>query len=399
MTEAVNTYGGPWLTWDTYPNDPALDTSGDGVADFIGDGGTPHPVIGSPTGNNLFKIEAFSDAALTTPLNAFDPGDSDGDGSDNSVTASLFTVVGKVYDGRLATAMGAERVTYSRDASGNAGQVDVFTRGAATASVTAEGGLNLGGPFSLFADQGNFFLSTLLTPNAVVVPSSVDIVATGTNTDPTRLIQSLADFVSITRAEYDLGVVPPTLTIEAASSDARVPPVLTVVELNQPLAGGSVVVTETAAGDPIAPPALVTVSSSAGGLATSLVAVVNSADEDGDGVPDEQDNCPVDVNPGQEDTDADGAGDACDNCTATTNADQRDSNGDGFGNACDADLDNNGIVNLADFQSFRGVFGQSPLSQLGEDADFNGDGNVNLGDYGKFRTLFGQQPGPSCCAP
>jgi hypothetical protein len=398
VTEAVNTYGGPWLTWDTYPNDAALENTGDGVADFIGDGATPHAVIGSPAGNNFFKIEAFSDAALTVPLNTFDPGDGDDDGSANSVTASLFTVVGKVYDGRLATAMSAERLTYSRDAGGT-GQVDVFTRGAATASVTAAGGPNLGGPFSLLADQGNFFLSQQLTPNAVALPSSVNIEATDTTADPTRLIQSLSDFVSITRAEYDLGASPPALTIEAASSDALTPPVLTIVELDQPLTAGSAVITETAAGDPIAPPALVTVSSSAGGLATSLVAVVNSADEDGDGVSDDLDNCPQTPNSGQADTDADSIGNACDNCLQVANTDQRDTNDDGFGNACDADLDNSGVVNLADFQLFRGVFGESPLSQLGDDADFDGDGNVNLGDYGKFRSVFGQKPGPSCCAP
>jgi hypothetical protein len=35
-------------------------------------------------------------------------------------------------------------------------------------------------------------------------------------------------------------------------------------------------------------------------------------DEDGDGVPDECDNCPVDPNPGQLDSDGDGVGNACD---------------------------------------------------------------------------------------
>ena len=35
-------------------------------------------------------------------------------------------------------------------------------------------------------------------------------------------------------------------------------------------------------------------------------------DEDGDGIADNCDNCPADVNPGQEDSDGDGVGDACD---------------------------------------------------------------------------------------
>ncbi len=44
----------------------------------------------------------------------------------------------------------------------------------------------------------------------------------------------------------------------------------------------------------------------------TLVVGAGAADSDGDGVPDADDNCPADANPGQEDHESDGLGDACD---------------------------------------------------------------------------------------
>jgi hypothetical protein len=73
-------------------------------------------------------------------------------------------------------------------------------------------------------------------------------------------------------------------------------------------------------------------------------------DGDGDGVCGNIDNCPNVFNPGQEDTDGDGTGDACndaddpdgdefitarDNCPAIFNPDQVDEDEDGFGDVCD----------------------------------------------------------------
>ncbi|MHB8634327.1 MAG: thrombospondin type 3 repeat-containing protein [Thermoplasmatota archaeon] len=80
-------------------------------------------------------------------------------------------------------------------------------------------------------------------------------------------------------------------------------------------------------------------------------------DRDGDGVPDQKDNCPSVYNPDQSDIDGDGIGDVCDsdmdgdgikdklgpgdpagtildNCPRVTNPDQRDSLGNGIGDAC-----------------------------------------------------------------
>lgn len=58
------------------------------------------------------------------------------------------------------------------------------------------------------------------------------------------------------------------------------------------------------------------------------------SDADGDGVCDEEDNCPYFANADQADSDHDGVGDVCDNCPDVANADQADSDRDGVGDAC-----------------------------------------------------------------
>ena len=58
-------------------------------------------------------------------------------------------------------------------------------------------------------------------------------------------------------------------------------------------------------------------------------------DDDGDGVDDEDDNCPAVSNTDQSDIDGDSFGDACDNCPNESNRNQVDVDDDGIGNACD----------------------------------------------------------------
>ncbi|MGC6419361.1 MAG: thrombospondin type 3 repeat-containing protein [Bradymonadia bacterium] len=72
-------------------------------------------------------------------------------------------------------------------------------------------------------------------------------------------------------------------------------------------------------------------------------------DADGDGVADDDDNCVNVFNPNQADGDDDGPGDACDNCPAAANFNQTDSDNDGIGDACEAgDIDGDGVPNETD---------------------------------------------------
>ena len=87
-------------------------------------------------------------------------------------------------------------------------------------------------------------------------------------------------------------------------------------------------------------------------------------DDDNDGVLDALDNCPLVSNPNQEDADGDAIGDAClsardedgdavenalDNCPFDFNADQADADGDGLGDICDLpDTDGDRVPNVDD---------------------------------------------------
>jgi hypothetical protein len=112
------------------------------------------------------------------------------------------------------------------------------------------------------------------------------------------------------------------------------------------------------------------------GTAVALVVVslwtgaAHALDSDGDGIPNEADNCVLAANPSQLDVDR-----------------------DGYGNACDADFDNDGLVNLADSQQIKSAFLRSGAAVREQDLD--GNGIVNLIDLQLFRGLFLRPPPPS----
>lgn len=71
-------------------------------------------------------------------------------------------------------------------------------------------------------------------------------------------------------------------------------------------------------------------------------------DMDGDGIANSEDNCPERANRRQADSDSDDVGDPCDNCPDSANPYQSDLDADGQGNVCDLDMDGDGLNNEDD---------------------------------------------------
>jgi hypothetical protein len=112
----------------------------------------------------------------------------------------------------------------------------------------------------------------------------------------------------------------------------------------------------------------------------------NQLDTDKDGVGDVCDNCPVLPNTAQADTDLDGHGDACDNCPAKPNPGQVDSNHDGIGDACccigvTGNVNGLGSVDLADLSALVSYLtGGGFAFGCTAEANVNGIGAVDLAD-------------------
>ena len=109
-------------------------------------------------------------------------------------------------------------------------------------------------------------------------------------------------------------------------------------------------------------------------------------------------NVPADrilkITEGAVDSDSDGIADGADNCTLVSNADQRDADGDDYGNPCDADLNNSGLVTVADYIILRNA-----LNTTDPVADLNHSGRVTVVDYMILRNGLNKPPGPSGLHP
>jgi hypothetical protein len=140
---ALDTAIGPFLTWD-----PAVAPAA--PAGFIGDFGVTHPVVGSPTGNNFFRVD----------------GPNIGGTGINTVQTNLFSVGGKVLAGPAA-AQSPASLNYGTVKVGtpSGSQTDTITNtGTAPLSIssTTLGGTNAAD----FALTGDTCTGATLAPNA-----------------------------------------------------------------------------------------------------------------------------------------------------------------------------------------------------------------------------------------
>lgn len=240
---------------------------------FLSDAASLVSVTGSPFGTDYFEI---CGPGLGTPANP-------------CLRSDLFTLMGKVHTAAIGSPLTINRASYGRDAA--SAHVDVFATAVpgpgtpapvlsmADAAGTGMPSVTMHGPLP---PLGQYYGQSI--PNdATAIPSEV-IVTNTADIPPSSFVRKVVDVVTITEAAYDPDAG--TLTITATSSDKTVPPALTAVGLPGSIAGSDALLSTGNAADPAekrllnfsvglplvaVPPAIVTIQSAAGGVASEAV--------------------------------------------------------------------------------------------------------------------------------
>ncbi|HET6530576.1 MAG TPA: hypothetical protein VFH03_08170 [Actinoplanes sp.] len=230
---AMNSRIGPFLRWD-----PAVLPAA--PAGYVGDPAVDHKVIGSPYNTNFVRIERLNP---TTGAVLAEMGFTD-----------LFSV-----QGRHATNAGVDlnQATYTESPDGS-GAIEVYATSEPGQSIQVVGNPALGFRTTrLRGDNGQYYGRFPVT-GEMPAGATIEVVNASDN-PPARKSRPLADVVRIGQAQYDADAR--TLTVSATSSDTLgSTPTLTATGFG-PLTGAPFT-------GVTAPPATVTVTSSAGGSAT-----------------------------------------------------------------------------------------------------------------------------------
>ncbi|MEU4220707.1 PKD domain-containing protein [Actinoplanes sp. NPDC026623] len=227
---------GPFLKWD--PNAGAAAPAG-----YTGDPAVNHKVVGSPYDTNFVRVERLDPAsgAVLSEVGFTD----------------LFSV-----QGRLATNGGVDidQATYTANPDGT-GTVEVFASSETDQVIEIVGNQTLGFHNTRLRGSGGRYYGRF--PLSGSVPRGTKIEVMNSSDRPvTRKSRELVDLVTVTGLAYDADAQ--TLAVSAASSDLKQPPAFSVAGFG-PL-------TDAPFQNVVAPPAAITVTSSAGGSATVPVA-------------------------------------------------------------------------------------------------------------------------------
>jgi hypothetical protein len=237
---------GPFLQWD--PAESAPPTG------YVGDPNITHTVLGSPFNTNIFRLQ----------------GPNVGGAGIDVIETDQFAVMGKLYNGTVASALTVDRTSYSRTSPATA-KISVFARSSGDATLIATGaGIP---PTTLTKDpiSGRFFAAILPT-DATSLPAFIRITATAPNSTTVTRESALVDEVTVASARFDeaSGV----LNIQAMSSDASLKPALTASTSLPTLPLGALDATGTLVVNTTVPSSSITVTSSGGGSSTLPVTLV-----------------------------------------------------------------------------------------------------------------------------
>ena len=233
---------GPFLKWD--PADAPAAPAG-----YIGDPGVLHTVTGSPYDTNYIKVEQKNP-----------------DGS--------YTLIGQWNDqfslqGRMAVNSGVDVDAAYFTGDDNGGFLDVYASSDAGQSIQVSANATLGTPATPMRELDGRYYARIAVSSKIPAGTQIEVVNTGDKPVAKKTF-TIQDQVTITSATYNADSQ--DLTVQATSSDLESgadAPVLTAVvspTVSMPLVNGQATFPNM-----IAPPAVVKVTSSAGGSDSSTL--------------------------------------------------------------------------------------------------------------------------------
>ncbi|MEY4748771.1 MAG: hypothetical protein RIQ60_985 [Pseudomonadota bacterium] len=241
---------------------------------YIGDGITPTTVTGSPCGENYVEVSATALDGVTPLDIGGNVPNAAGAVQRNVYRNNLFTVMGKLAP-IAAVPLSIGSAYYTRNAGSTT--VYVMADGSTSNSQQASASVVIGNQTFAMTKEGARFYGAVPTATSVQPHQSLSVTAQdpGRPSRPNTQTASLTDFVTISKAEARCSSVTGSrlcaLTVDASTSDDGSEGEVTLTLDHS----GDVLVNGTVLRQSAAVPAVVTVRSSAGGVAVRPVTLIN----------------------------------------------------------------------------------------------------------------------------